>query len=336
MSDILRTVNQIISGLKDLAHDPERLVENFQDFVSQLPDEVTSEDTSYDDTTLERPLEERVADLEDTVMRRPEELRIKDSEIPKMEGNYIEPTLVEYGYVNSAISSSLDHIDIQPSDFSGNDGDLGVIAIATGSDGKAHSVELAQYDQVMFLRLERPVVTKDSTTTVYGILIGRTGQVEGERDVWQPGDIKTHAGNTVQSGWLLCDGSAVSRTTYANLFSAIGTLWGVGDGSTTFNLPGDGLVWRGYQSGHADYGTVGNTAGVETLDLDHTHVASTVSEVDAGTETYVWHNSASSFPNWNGTRNPPTIDRPDNAGEADPHEVDNRGPFGVVKYLIKY
>lgn len=39
------------------------------------------------------------------------------------------------------------------------------------------------------------------------------------------------------AGWLLCDGSAVSRTTYATLFGAIGTTWGVGDGSTTFNLP---------------------------------------------------------------------------------------------------
>src|SRR6185503_20590605 len=39
------------------------------------------------------------------------------------------------------------------------------------------------------------------------------------------------------SGWLNCDGSAVSRTTYANLFAAIGTTFGAGDGSTTFNVP---------------------------------------------------------------------------------------------------
>ena len=45
------------------------------------------------------------------------------------------------------------------------------------------------------------------------------------------------AGNTIPEGWLLCDGSAVSRTDYAKLFSAIGTTWGAGDGSTTFNLP---------------------------------------------------------------------------------------------------
>lgn len=45
------------------------------------------------------------------------------------------------------------------------------------------------------------------------------------------------AGGTTPSGWLLCDGSAISRTTYASLFTAIGTTHGVGDGSTTFNLP---------------------------------------------------------------------------------------------------
>lgn len=42
---------------------------------------------------------------------------------------------------------------------------------------------------------------------------------------------------SVPSGFLECDGSAVSRTTYATLFGVISTTWGVGDGSTTFNLP---------------------------------------------------------------------------------------------------
>lgn len=41
----------------------------------------------------------------------------------------------------------------------------------------------------------------------------------------------------VPIGWFPCDGRAVSRTTYANLYTAIGTLWGVGDGLTTFNVP---------------------------------------------------------------------------------------------------
>lgn len=51
------------------------------------------------------------------------------------------------------------------------------------------------------------------------------------------GTVLTFAGASVPSGWLLCDGAAVSRTTYASLFAAIGTAHGSGDGSTTFNLP---------------------------------------------------------------------------------------------------
>jgi microcystin-dependent protein len=53
-----------------------------------------------------------------------------------------------------------------------------------------------------------------------------------------PGFIKPFAGNGTPYGrWLLCNGAAVSRTTYADLFSVIGTLYGAGNGSTTFNLP---------------------------------------------------------------------------------------------------
>lgn len=51
------------------------------------------------------------------------------------------------------------------------------------------------------------------------------------------GLIMPHAGAAAPNGWLLCYGQAISRTTYAALFIAIGTAYGVGDGSTTFNLP---------------------------------------------------------------------------------------------------
>jgi microcystin-dependent protein len=46
-----------------------------------------------------------------------------------------------------------------------------------------------------------------------------------------------YAGATSPEGWLLCNGAAVSRTTYANLFALIGTTYGSGDGTTTFNVP---------------------------------------------------------------------------------------------------
>ena len=51
------------------------------------------------------------------------------------------------------------------------------------------------------------------------------------------GVVLPYAGTSAPAGWGLCDGSAVSRTTYAELFALIGTLYGTGDGSTTFNIP---------------------------------------------------------------------------------------------------
>jgi microcystin-dependent protein len=66
----------------------------------------------------------------------------------------------------------------------------------------------------------------------------------------QPGDIKFNAGSATPAGWLLANGAAVSRTTYAALFAAIGAIYGAGDGSTTFNLPdGRGLAIRGLDNG---------------------------------------------------------------------------------------
>lgn len=51
------------------------------------------------------------------------------------------------------------------------------------------------------------------------------------------GVVLPYAGTTEPTGWLFCYGQAVSRTTYADLFIALGTTYGAGDGSTTFNLP---------------------------------------------------------------------------------------------------
>lgn len=52
-----------------------------------------------------------------------------------------------------------------------------------------------------------------------------------------PGMVRMFGGPTIPTGWLACDGSPVSRTTYAALYAAIGTYWGVGDNISTFNLP---------------------------------------------------------------------------------------------------
>jgi phage-related tail fiber protein len=64
------------------------------------------------------------------------------------------------------------------------------------------------------------------------------------------GSVFTMATTTVPSGYLECNGAAVSRTTYADLFSAIGTTWGSGNGSTTFNVPDlRGEFVRGWDNG---------------------------------------------------------------------------------------
>lgn len=51
------------------------------------------------------------------------------------------------------------------------------------------------------------------------------------------GTVLEYAGATAPTGFLLCYGQAISRATYSNLFTAIGTVWGIGDGLTTFNVP---------------------------------------------------------------------------------------------------
>jgi microcystin-dependent protein len=79
------------------------------------------------------------------------------------------------------------------------------------------------------------------------------------------GSITAYAGASAPTGWLLCFGQAVSRTTYATLFSAIGTTYGVGDNSTTFNLPdlrGRTLAGKDNMGGSSANRLTGLTGGV--------------------------------------------------------------------------
>jgi len=102
------------------------------------------------------------------------------------------------------------------------------------------------------------------------------------------GEIKMWPTGTPPAGYLLCDGSPVSRSTYAALFAVIGTTFGVGDGSTTFNLPNynnrmpigaGGLYALGDTGGSKDAvvvshdHTVNITSGNQSA--DHTHTGTT-------------------------------------------------------------
>lgn len=88
----------------------------------------------------------------------------------------------------------------------------------------------------------------------------------------RPGDLKATAVTAIPAGWLLCDGSVVLRSSYPALFSAIGTLYGAGDGSTTFGLPdyrGRALVGAGAVAGDASRPTA-RTVGQAGGEQNHT------------------------------------------------------------------
>ena len=77
--------------------------------------------------------------------------------------------------------------------------------------------------------------------------------------------------NTIPTGYLLEDGGAISRTTYADLFAVIGTTFGSGDGSTTFNLPNSkGRVVVGCDSPQTEFNTITKTGGHKLMQA-HTH-----------------------------------------------------------------
>lgn len=99
------------------------------------------------------------------------------------------------------------------------------------------------------------------------------------------GMIMAYAATTPPNGWVTCNGAALSRTTYATLFSIIGTSYGIGDGSTTFNVPslaGRTLIGFGAGPGLTARNTLNAPVGAETVTLSanetgvaaHGHTAS--------------------------------------------------------------
>lgn len=100
------------------------------------------------------------------------------------------------------------------------------------------------------------------------------------------GAVAAFAMNSAPGGWLKCNGAAISRTTYATLFAAIGTTFGVGDGSTTFNLPDlRGEFVRGWDDGRGvdTSRTFGSAQGDQFK--AHTHTVNLTAEMAAGSNS---------------------------------------------------
>jgi microcystin-dependent protein len=117
------------------------------------------------------------------------------------------------------------------------------------------------------------------TTPATGDALTYNGSVWVNTPGMPSGSITQFAGSTAPSGWLSCDGTTASRTTYAALFAVIGTTYGAGDGSTTFTLPNmKGRVPVGYDSTQAEFDGLGETGGEKTHLLivsempSHTHL----------------------------------------------------------------
>jgi microcystin-dependent protein len=112
------------------------------------------------------------------------------------------------------------------------------------------------------------------------------------------GAIFAYGGPTPPSGWLICDGSAVSRTTYSLLFAVVGTAYGAGDGSTTFNLPDmRGRVGLGYAAsgGHSDASALGNNDGSALAYRRSKHRHTPHSHVTSGRGSNSWVNDQGYF-----------------------------------------
>lgn len=143
------------------------------------------------------------------------------------------------------------------------------------------------------------------------------------------GSVMIYAGTTIPENWMKCDGQALSRTTYSKLFSAIGTSYGNGDGSTTFNVPNiQGRFPIGISSSDTDFNTLGKTGGSKT----HTQ---TIEELAKHHHMQNLGGQLSTVANVPGDYIIGKMNTSDtyDTGESKPMDIMN--PYIVMNYIIK-
>lgn len=149
------------------------------------------------------------------------------------------------------------------------------------------------------------------------------------------GAVKMYAGANAPNGYFICDGSAISRREYADLFNVIGTTYGSGNGSTTFNIPdlkGRVAVGAGNFGDNVHFFTLGDIGGEfeHTLTVDempsHSH---NLAMANAGNDRVEEAGYSSGV-----NQNQATDKAIKSAGGSQPHN--NLQPFIVLNYIIKY
>jgi microcystin-dependent protein len=110
--------------------------------------------------------------------------------------------------------------------------------------------------------IDGAIYYNSNSGTFRGCASGTWSDLSGSAVINPAGTVVPFAGSSAPTGYLLADGSAVSRTTYASLFAVVGTTYGVGDGSTTFNLPDlRGRAPVGLNSSNTDVNALANNEG---------------------------------------------------------------------------
>lgn len=175
-------------------------------------------------------------------------------------------------------------------------------------------------------------VAATTTATELGYVSGVTSSIQTQINALNStptGMLADFAGTVPPTGWLVCDGSAINRTTYSALFAVISTTWGVGDGSTTFNIPA--LSRRvNVGSGGSGTATLGNTVGSTGGEETHTL---TVTEMPAHSHSFtaspllLTAGAAPSFSSASGTVTTSTT------GSSGAHNI--MQPSAVVLKIIK-